>query len=195
MLSVIIPTRESERALVRTLAHLVAGVATGLVREVIVADAGSKDATAEVSDVAGCRILVSSAPLAARLRDAAKQARAAWLMFLRPGTLLDATWVDETGLFIDHDERQDLVRAHAAVFRPGSSATSSRPLMSEALLLLRVALGATPRPEQGLLIPKQLYQQLGGHRDAASDPESDLMRRLGRRRIIMMRSAAVSVIR
>lgn len=195
MLSIIIATRESERALVRTLAVLVAGVAAGAVREVIVADAESKDATADVADLAGCRILVSPAPLAARLREAAQLARAQWLMFLRPGTVLDATWVDEIGLFIDHDDRQETIRAQAAVFRPGSSATSPRPLLSEALSLLRLALGVTPRPEQGLLIPKQLYQQVGGHRDGAPDPETDLVRRLGRRRIVMLRSGVVSVIR
>ena len=46
MLSVIIPTHDSERALVRTLAALVPGAATGLVSEVLITDAGSRDQTA-----------------------------------------------------------------------------------------------------------------------------------------------------
>ena len=58
MLSAIIATHESERALVPTLAALVPGAMAGLVREVIVADGGSRDATAEVADVAGCRFMV-----------------------------------------------------------------------------------------------------------------------------------------
>ena len=53
MLSVIIATHESERALVPTLAALVPGAAAGLLAEVVVADAGSRDATAEVADIAG----------------------------------------------------------------------------------------------------------------------------------------------
>jgi hypothetical protein len=186
MLSVIIPTRESEGSLVRTLAVLVAGAAAGAVREVIVADAESRDGTAQVADIAGCRIVVSPVPLAARLREAATLARAPWLMFLRPGTVLDATWVDETALFIDHEP----IRARAAVFRPGAPASSSRPLLIEAFSLMRAALGARPRPEQGLVIAKELYERIGGHRDDAPDPETDLMRRLGRR-IVMLRSAAM----
>ena len=57
MLSAIIATHESERALVPTLAALVPGATEGLLGEVIVADAGSRDATAEVADIAGCRFM------------------------------------------------------------------------------------------------------------------------------------------
>ena len=54
MLSVIIATLDSERALVPTLAALVPGAMAGLVSEVLVADGGSRDETAVVADVAGC---------------------------------------------------------------------------------------------------------------------------------------------
>ena len=50
MLSAIISTHESERALVPTLAALVPGATAGLLGEVIVADAGSYDATAGLLD-------------------------------------------------------------------------------------------------------------------------------------------------
>ena len=43
MLSVIIATLDSERSLVRTLAALVPGATAGLITEVVVADAGSRD--------------------------------------------------------------------------------------------------------------------------------------------------------
>jgi hypothetical protein len=191
MLSIIIPTRESERALVRTLAVLVAGAAAGIVREVIVTDPRSADATADIADIAGCRILVSDAPLALRLRDAASGARARWLMFLRPGTVLDSTWVDEAGRFIDEDERRDPDQSRAAAFRPAPAASAARPLMVEALALMRLALGARPRPEHGLIIAKHHYERMGGHRDDAAEPEADLMRRLGRR-VVMLRSGATA---
>ncbi len=59
MISVVIATHESERLLVPTLAALVPGALAGVVREVIVADAGSRDDTAKVADVAGCRFMVT----------------------------------------------------------------------------------------------------------------------------------------
>ena len=187
MLSVVIPTHESERDLVRTLAILVAGAAAGVVREVIVTDAGSRDATAEVADYAGCRVLVSENSLGERLRAAAATARAPWLLFLNPGTLLDATWIDDTVRFVEGNGPR------AAAFRPGRAgrATATASLLGEALSLLRLALGGRPRPAQGLLIAKELYDSIGGHHDGA-DAESDLLRRLGRRRIATLRSAAVS---
>ena len=58
MISVVIPTHESEHQLVHTLAALVPGALAGVVREVIVTDAGSQDETATVADVAGCRFMV-----------------------------------------------------------------------------------------------------------------------------------------
>jgi len=191
VLSVIIATRESERALVRTLAVLVAGAAAGAIREVIVADAGSRDATAEVADMAGCRVMISRAPLGARLREAAATARGSWLLFLQPGTLLDPTWIEETMAFIAGNERRPEESRRAAVFRPVSGADAPRPLLIDALFLLRAALGGRPRPQQGLLIAKPLYVSLGGHRPEAN-AELDLLQRLGRRRIVMLRSGAVA---
>src|SRR5712691_12299821 len=101
MLSVVIATHDSERALLPTLAALVAGAAAGIVREVIVADAGSRDATTAIADGAGCRVLVSTQGRGARLKAAADAARATWLMNLRPGVIIDATWDDETRRFME----------------------------------------------------------------------------------------------
>ena len=59
MLSVIIATRNSERPLVRTLAALVPGATSGLITEVLIADAGSRDGTPAVADIAGCKLLAA----------------------------------------------------------------------------------------------------------------------------------------
>ena len=189
VLSVIIATQDSERVLVPTLATLVSGAAAGIVREVIVADAGSRDATAEIADIAGCELRVSQVPLAMRLRDAAAAARATWLMFLRPGTVLDASWVDETARFVEQVERQGKVESRTAVFRMAPSMGIDRSAVIEALTMLGAAL-SKPRPDQGLIIFKRLYDRIGGHNDGAADPERDLLARLGRRRIVRLRNAA-----
>jgi len=160
----------------------------GALREVIVADAGSADATAEVADIAGCRIMISKDPIGARLKAAAAAARAPWLLFLRPGTVLDGTWVDDATGFIAADERRRSGDPRIAVFHPLAGAAGQRPAFLEALALLVSACGR-PRPQQGLLIAKRLYERLGGHA-AHDDAEADLLRRLGRRRIVVLRSGA-----
>jgi glycosyltransferase involved in cell wall biosynthesis len=186
MLSVVIPTLNSERVLVPTLAMLVPGAMSGLVREVIIADGGSSDETLEVADIAGCTMLSSAEPLAARLRAAATAARAPWLMFLRAGAVLDTTWIGETAHFIEEAEHSD---GSAAVFRKAVSARASYPALREILGLLVFSVFGRTSPDQGLVISRRLYDELGGHRDAASDPESDLLSRLGRR-VLMLRSGA-----
>ena len=183
MLSVVIATHNSERALLPTLAALVSGAAAGIVREVIIADAGSRDATAAIADGAGCRVLVSTQGRGARLKAAADAARASWLLFLRPGVVLDATWVDETRRFV---EEAGCAGTHAAVFR----ASAFRPGLLEALALLGTALGAKPDASQGLVIAKARYAALGGHRDV-EEPERDLRRRLHRRHLVLLRTGAI----
>jgi len=193
LISVIISTENCERSLVPTLAALVAGAAAGTVREVIVADAGSTDATAEVADLAGCELIVSKAPLATRLNEAAARARASWLMFLKPGVVLDPSWMAETGRFIEQAELSGTPQMRAAIFRRAPALIESRPFLLEALMMVKSALGGRPRPEQGLVIFKRLYEQLGGHRGGIFDPESDLLARLGRKRVVMLRSGAAKV--
>ncbi len=182
MLSVIIPTRNSERALVPTLAALVPGATAGLIAEVLIADDGSQDDTAGVADVAGCNFVTVDGGLAQQLKAGAAKARMPWLMFLQPGTVLDTPWTGEVVRFL----QQDAEPPRAAVFRRGTSKSGVREL----LLRLGAAVGTPPRPEQGLLIARQLYDALGGHSERAGDPERDLLRRLGRRRIIKLATQA-----
>lgn len=185
MLSVVIPTHNSERLLVPTLAMLVPGVMASAVREVVVADGASTDGTREVVDFAGCTILSSPAPLGPRLREAATAARGDWLLFLRPGALLTGGWINETAQFIESTAGSDL-SSQAATYRPEPGARRPRAALLEAIAVFRLAL-APPRPEHGLLISRALYQMAGGHLDEAN-PEAGLLQRLGRRHIARLGS-------
>jgi len=187
MLSVIIATHNSERALVPTLAALVPGAMTGLISDVVVADAGSDDDTEVVAEHAGCNFMVIEGALATRLNSAAAAARARWLLFLRPGTVLDSTWTGDTQRFVERPANVGT----AAVFRRGAPARAG---LRDALSLLAATLGKRPSPEQGLLIARPLYTSLGGHSQTAADPETDLLRRIGRRRRVMLPSLAYSTV-
>ena len=188
MLSAIIATNESERSLVPTLAALVPGATAGLLGEVIVADAGSRDATAEVADVAGCRFMSSEAPLGTRLKAAAASTRSPWLMFLRAGCVLEPGGIEAANRFMEATDRLEGA-TRAAVFRPPGAADLLRPGLSELIALLRVALGGGAKPDQGLLIAKRFYDALGGHPEGA-DAEMAILRKIGRKRIAMLASGA-----
>jgi glycosyltransferase involved in cell wall biosynthesis len=174
--SIIIATHDSERALVPTLAALVPGATAGIVREVIVADGGSRDQTEEVADIAGCRFVASSDPPGARLKAAALGARGDWLMFLIPGAVPGTTWIDETMAFVERTGAEP----RAAVF-------ASDPGRNGFAQSIRAMMRFTPAPERGLVIRKSFYQELGGHRDP--DTGSSLLRRIGFRRRVTLRTA------
>jgi len=189
MLSVIVDTRESERTLVPTLTALVPGATAGLLTEVVVTDAGSTDETAKVADYAGCRFIASQEPLGARLKSAALSTRTPWLMFLRPGCVPEPGWIAAVERFIQANDMSG--EDKAAVFRPKSSVDLMRPGLAELLTLLRGVLGGGPGPDQGLLIARRFYEALGGH-EGDAETETALLRKLGRRRIAMLASAAAA---
>lgn len=191
MLSIVIPTENAEERLLPTLSALVPGAAAGIVREVILADSGSTDSTLKIADVAGCRVIEApGSTVGARLKAGAASARSSWLMFLRPDTVLDPGWIAETSRFIEMRELQGKVAESAAVFRLGGSDMGQNAVL-EALTLLRAALGGRARPEQGLVISRPFYQALHGH-TVDANAEVQLLRRIGRRRIVTLRCAAVT---
>jgi glycosyltransferase involved in cell wall biosynthesis len=181
MLSIIIPTRNSERALVRTLAALVPGAAAGLISEVLIADAGSQDQTVAAADHAGCTVLQEPGPPGRRLKAAAEAARAPWLLFLRPGAIVEPSWTAEVRLLIELGPTQK-----AATFR---NAAPQQGGLREIFALVATTFGRGPQPQQGLLIAKELYQRTGGHSASAADPEAEYLRRLGRRQIRILSTA------
>jgi glycosyltransferase involved in cell wall biosynthesis len=183
MISVIIATLNCERALLPTLAALVPAAMDGLVSEVVIADGGSRDGTAFVADTAGCKFISVDGALGRRLKTAASATRAPFLLFLQPGTILDAQWTGEARRFLERPSGQ----SRAAAF---ARAADTQTPFREAVLLLVAALGARPRPQQGLLIARKFYDALGGHSEATADPEAELVRRIGRRRLITLPAKA-----
>jgi glycosyltransferase involved in cell wall biosynthesis len=185
MLSVIIPTKDCERILVHTLAMLVSASVSGLVADVVIADAGSRDDTGEIADIAGCTLLVSAEPRGARLHAAAAAARGDWLLFLHPGAVLESGWTETVTRFIEEADWLDVADARAAVFRKAHGADEQAFLPALAALV-RSALGERPLPQQGLLISRGHYDALGGHRDDKTEPEAGLIKRIGRRNLVRL---------
>ena len=192
MISVIIPTLNAERLLPRCFDSLIGAAVSGVVREVIAADGGSTDATLMIADAAGAHIVHSRANRGAQFVDGARMARSDWLLFLYPETALEPGWDVEAESFLAQAEME---RPRAAVFRFALEEFGGEARRAEALANLRAALFALPYGDQGLLIPKRLYQKLGGYRALADLEDADLVRRIGRRRLVSLRARAVNIAR
>jgi glycosyltransferase involved in cell wall biosynthesis len=192
VISVIIPTLNDERRLVPTLASLVSGAADGLIVEAIVADGGSTDDTEGVADVAGCRFFRGPADRGERLNAAARAAKAPWLLFVLPGSVVDEGWIREVRGFLDAASRRPADQRRAAVFALGGEGYSlSESLAIQAARLAFLA-GFGPDPRQGFLIAAERYRAMGGH-TAGSHPERAFARRVGRFRTTVLRSRATAI--
>jgi len=143
MISVIVPTRDSAATLPACLAALVPAAVNALVREVIVADGGSSDATLEIAEDSGAKVVGS-------IDDAVALAKSDWVMVLSPLARLERGWEAEVKLHIDRHAGK------AACFRLAYEDRGVGPRLREAL----TALGG-PRAEQGLLVERGRYGQHG----------------------------------
>jgi rSAM/selenodomain-associated transferase 2 len=191
MISVIIPTLNAAPKLPDTLSALIPAAVEGHVREVVVADGGSSDATERIADAAGVEFLKTATGRGQQMAAGAARARFPWLLFLHADTVLKEGWIRETALFmraIDEGKKP----ASAAAFRFRLDDTGAKPRALEALVRVRCALLRLPYGDQGLLIPRALYNEAGGYRALSIMEDVDLARRLGRSRITMLETPALT---
>jgi rSAM/selenodomain-associated transferase 2 len=191
MISVVIPTLNAEAGLTDTLTALVPATVQGLLREVIIADGGSNDATAEIADVAGAHFVRGASGRGSQLAAGADAARSKWLLFLHADTVLQTGWESEAAKFMERVDMGDRTPS-AAAFSFALDDFGAMPRVLEWVVGVRCVLFNLPYGDQGLLIPKQLYNSIGGYRPLPLMEDVDLVRRLGRKRLVMMRSNAVT---
>ena len=187
MLSVIIPTNGVEPAAVATLAALVPGATAGLIREVLLVDRAGSSAIERVADVTGCRFLPFEGSRAAAMAAGARQARSPWLMFLHAGAVLESGWIEETSQFIQVVSGSG--RPRAGIFRYARSPYAESSLGDGLRFVARMIAG--PSADQGLLIARDHYEQLGGHAPEARRSEARLLRQLGRSSRTLLRSRII----
>jgi len=192
MITVVIPTLDAEEGLAATLTALVPGVIAGLIRDVIIVDAGSRDRTLKIADAAGAVIVhATEAGRGPQLAAGAEAAQGSWLLFLHADTVLEPGWENEVGAFMERIETGQRPEA-AAVFRFALDDTGFLPRLIETGVAARCTLFRLPYGDQGLLIPRRLYNAIGGYRPLPLMEDVDLVRRLGRARTIVLRARAVT---
>ena len=188
-ISVVIPTLNAERFLAATLEALVPAAVDGLVREVIVSDGGSSDATLNIAEAAGARIVKGAKGRGGQLRRGADTARGDWLLFLHADTRLDPSWTEEAGALMAAPDR-------AGVFTLRFDSDHPLAKLVAGGAMARTRLFKAPYGDQGLLISRALYDRVGGFSDQPLFEDVDIIDRLvrieGRRVLKVMNAAAVT---
>ncbi|MDE0049870.1 MAG: TIGR04283 family arsenosugar biosynthesis glycosyltransferase [Rhodospirillales bacterium] len=191
-LSIVIPTLDAADALGATLAALARGIAgleeRGIGVDVVVADGGSQDGTADVARANGARVTAAEAGRGRQLAAGAAKAEGMWLLFLHADTRPAPGWDEEVSAFVAAAANE----GRAACFRFALDDRAAAARLLERLVALRCLLFALPYGDQGLLIHRSLYEVLGGFRPLPMMEDVDLVRRLGRRRLAYLRTPAVT---
>jgi len=179
-LSVVIPTLNAAARLPATLA------AFADTDEIIIADSGSNDGTVALAAASGARAIAAAPGRGHQLIAGAQAARNAWLLFLHADTVIEPGWRDEVESFMALPEHAKV----AATFRFALDDDSPSARRLEAVVAWRIRWFGLAYGDQGLLIHRDFYAALGGFRPWPLMEDVDLVRRIGRRRLLVLRAAA-----
>lgn len=177
-ISIIIPTLNAARELPPTLDALLPGVALGIIREVIVVDGGSEDDTRQIAEAAGAEVRVTAPGRGGQLQTGSIAAKADWMLFLHADTHLGADWAPAVAHHIQ-------TRDTAAVFRLAFRAEGVPARIVAGWANLRTRLMRLPYGDQGLLISRALFDQVGGYPDQPLMEDVAMARALAGRFVLL----------
>lgn len=180
--AVVIPTLNAAASLPACLAALGGGW------PVVVADGGSRDGTPEEAARLGARVIQAAQGRGPQIKAGAEAALAGgadWLLLLHADTLLAPGWRD---VALAHMATS----THAGFFRLAFDDDSPGARRVAALANWRAGALGLPYGDQGLLLPAALYRAVGGVRPLPLMEDVDLVRRLGRSRLVALEAEAVT---
>jgi rSAM/selenodomain-associated transferase 2 len=171
MLSVVIPTLDAEARLPECLRRM------SPKDEVIVVDGGSRDRSVSIAEAAGARVIFAPKGRGVQLRTGARAACRDWLLFLHADTHLEPGWREAVEAHIARTGKPACFR-----FRLDDPAWQAR--LIERGTALRARLLGFPYGDQGLLVSRIHYGNVGGYREIPLMEDVDLVRRLGSIRVL-----------
>ena len=167
MLSVVIPTLNAEAHLAACLERMKDA------DDIVVVDGGSIDETVSVAKQFGTRILSAPMGRGSQLRAGAEAARGDWLLFLHADTLPGPAWPAAVAAHVaTHPNRSAYF-----ILRLADPAWQARVV--EKAVATRAAAFGLPYGDQGLLVSRALYEEVGGYRPLPLMEDVDLVRRIG----------------
>lgn len=178
--TVVIPTLNAASVLPRALAAL------GGWAEIVVADGGSTDGTAEIARAAGTVVVAGPRGRGVQIAAGIAAAGSPWLLLLHADTRLAAGWAAAAAAHMRTEPDR------AGYFRFALDSADLRARRLERAVAWRCRALALPYGDQGLLIARTLLDAVGGVRPLPLMEDVDLIRRLGRRRLALLPANAVT---
>lgn len=177
MLSVIIPTKNAAETLPALLDSIKPAQDAGHVTEILASDANSEDDTLKILRDRGVKPLTGVEGRGFQLVRAAAAAQGPWLLFVRQHAVLGEGWADAVKETIEKD------RHAVGYFRQRFSEPGHG--VYEFWAGLRASVVHLPLSDQGLLISKSYYGEIGGFRPDFPDLEdADLIRRVNKKHLV-----------
>jgi hypothetical protein len=184
--SIVIPTLDAADDLPPTLAALGEGLEAGLIRELIISDGGSRDATRAIAEAAGAVWVEGPPGRGGQLARGAATAGGEWLLFLHADTQLAPGWTQAAVAHMRHHAGK------AGWFRLRFRARGPAPRIVAGWANLRSRLFGLPYGDQGLLISRALYGSVGGFPAIPLMEDVALARTLGRGRLRALDAEALT---
>ncbi|MBY6057323.1 TIGR04283 family arsenosugar biosynthesis glycosyltransferase [Leisingera daeponensis] len=182
--SIVIPTLNAEAELPAALEHLMEGLAAGLIRELVISDGGSADATRAIAQAAGAEWISGAPSRGGQLRRGCAAAQGEWLLVLHADTHLEPGWAAAVSRHLQEGQ------GAAACFRLRFRARGLMPAWVAGWANLRSRLFGLPYGDQGLLIRRADYEAAGGYPDQPLMEDVALAQRLSG--LTMLPSAALT---
>jgi rSAM/selenodomain-associated transferase 2 len=168
-ISVIVPTLDAGIGLHNTLSCLMDALEIGLIREVIVSDAGSMDQTLEIAKDWGAKVVSGVPSRGGQLRRGCEAAKGEWFLVLHADTVLSDDWVNAA---VRHLQTSD-----AGWFDLQFDGGGVKGWLVSLWANMRSRIGL-PYGDQGLLVSRTLYEAVGGYRDIPLMEDVALVRAL-----------------
>lgn len=176
-----IPTFNASATLPATLAALGAGA-----DEIVVCDGGSTDDTVRTAAALGARVVTAMRGRGVQLVAGIAEARGDWLLLLHADTVLADGWAEAARRVMA------VGTPCAGYFRFALASGDPRARRLERLVAWRCRMFGLPYGDQGLLVSRGLLAAVGGVRPLQLMEDVDLVRRLGRERLVALEVDAVT---